>query len=71
MILMLKLKKKNMSYFMSTYDLKRLAKQICFKNPENPSCVDLFLTNLRRVSKMTLSVLKRSSLTFTILHAQF
>ena len=67
MILMLKLKKKNMSYFMSTYDLKRLAKQTCFKNPENPSCVDLFLTNLRRVSKMTLSVLKRSSLTFTIL----
>ena len=71
MILMLNVKKKNMSYFMSTYDLKRLAKQTCFKNPANPSCVDLFLTNLRGVSKMTLSVLKRNSLTFTILHAQF
>ena len=30
-------------------DLKSLTKQpTCFKNPENPSCIDLFLTNRPR-----------------------
>ena len=29
-----------------TYDLKSLIKEpICYKNPENPSCIDLILTN--------------------------
>ena len=31
---------------MSTYNLKSLLKQkICFKNPDNPSCINLILTN--------------------------
>ena len=43
---MLKLKKKNISGFMSTYNLKSLVKQkICFKNSDNPSCIDLIPTN--------------------------
>ena len=34
---------------MSTYNLKSLVKQkICFKNPDNPSCIDLILTNSPR-----------------------
>ena len=35
--------------FMELYDLKNLVKEkTCFKSVENPSCVDLFLTNCRR-----------------------
>ena len=35
-----------MSVFCSTYNLKNLVKELtCFKNVENPSCVDLILTN--------------------------
>ena len=35
-----------MSNFMQLYDLKNLVKEnTCFKSIENPSCVDLFLTN--------------------------
>ena len=35
-----------MSNFMQIYDLKNLVKEnTCFKSIENPSCVDLFLTN--------------------------
>ena len=40
---------KNMSEFMSLYNLRNLVKQkTCFKNPENPSCIDLILTNSPR-----------------------
>ena len=40
---------KNMSEFMNLYNLRNLVKQkTCFKNPENPSCVDLILTNSPR-----------------------
>ena len=71
---MLKLKKKNISDFMSTYNLKSLVKQkTCFKNPDNPSCIDLILTNSPRsfqdsclfetglsdFHKLTTTVLKR------------
>ena len=43
----MKVKEKNISDFMSTYNLKSLVKQkICFKNPDNPSCcIGLILTN--------------------------
>ena len=42
-------KEKNISGFMSTYNLKSLVKQkICFKNPDNPSCIDLIPTNSPR-----------------------
>ena len=35
--------------FCEFYNLKSLIKQpTCFKNPENPSCIDLFLTNRPR-----------------------
>ena len=34
---------------MSSYNLKSLVKQkTCFKNPDNPSCIDLILTNSPR-----------------------
>ena len=37
---------KNLSDFMSVHNLKTLIKQkTCFKNPENPICIDLILTN--------------------------
>ena len=39
-------KGKNISDFMSTYNLKSLVKQkTCFKNPDKPSCIDLILAN--------------------------
>ena len=42
-------KEKNLSNFMSVHNLKTLTKQkTCFKNPENPPCVDLILTNSPR-----------------------
>ena len=42
-------KGKNISDFMSTYNLKSLVKQkTCFKNPDNPSCIDRILTNSPR-----------------------
>ena len=35
--------------FMELYDLKNLVKEkTCFKSVQNPSCVDLFLTNCNR-----------------------
>ena len=35
--------------FCSTYNLKNLViEPTCFKNPENPSCIDLMLTNRRK-----------------------
>ena len=40
---------KNLSNFMSVHNLKTLIKQkTCFKNPENPACIDLILTNSPR-----------------------
>ena len=37
---------KTMLDFSESSNLKSLIKQpTCFKNPENPSCIDLFLTN--------------------------
>ena len=42
-------KEKDISDFMCTYNLKSLLKQkICFKNPDNPSCINLILTNSPR-----------------------
>ena len=42
-------KEKNISDFMSTYNLKSLVKQkTCFKNPDNPSCIDFILINSPR-----------------------
>ena len=63
----------NMSDFLNIYNLRNLVKQkTCYKNPENPSCIDLILTNSHRsfqntnvfetglseFHKMTVSVLK-------------
>ena len=37
---------KNLSNFMSVRNFKTLVKQkTCFKNPENPACIYLILTN--------------------------
>ena len=36
----------NMSTFCEIYNLTNIVKQLtCFKNPSNPSCIDLFSTN--------------------------
>ena len=63
----------NMLDFLNIYNLKNLVKQkTCYKNPENPSCIDLILTNSHRsfqntnffetglsdFHKMTVAVLK-------------
>ena len=46
---MLKLKKKNISELISTYNLKILVKQkACFKNSDKPSCINLILTSSPR-----------------------
>ena len=38
-----------MTEFLNMYSLKNLVSQkTCFKNPENPSCIDLILTNCSR-----------------------
>ena len=59
------IKEKIISDCMSTYNLKSLVKQkTSFKNPDNPSCIDLTLTNSPR-SFQDSSCLKRDSLTFT------
>ena len=40
---------KNMSEFMRVYNLRNFVKQkTCFKNPENPSCIDFILINSYR-----------------------
>ena len=37
---------RSMSEFRDTYNLKSLIRELtCYKNPENPSCIDLVLTN--------------------------
>ena len=44
-----KVEEKNLSNFMSVHNLKILIKQkTCFKNPENPTCIDLILINSPR-----------------------
>ena len=65
---------KNLSNFVSVHNLKTLIKQkTCFKNPENPTCIDLILTNspwsfqsssvfetaLSDFHKLTITVLKQ------------
>ena len=38
-----------MKYFCDNYNLKSLIKQpTCYKNPDNPTCIDLLLTNAPR-----------------------
>ena len=38
-----------MKKFCENYDLRSLVKEsMCFKNPENPSCIDLILTRKPR-----------------------
>ena len=60
-------KEKTFSDFLSTYSLKNLVEQItCFNNPDNSSCIDLTLINLREGSKITV-YLKWDSLAFTSL----
>ena len=43
--------------FCNVYNLRNIVKEpICFKNPENPSCIDLFLTNRPRCFQNTVAV---------------
>ena len=54
---------KKLDTFCSIWNLKRLGKEsTCFKNPNNPSCIDLFLTLLEAFKK--LRCLKLDYLTF-------
>ena len=44
--------------FCETYKLPNLTKHpTCFNNPENPSCIDLLLTN-KRQSSQTITVIE-------------
>ena len=44
----------SMTSFCTLFKLKNIAKEpTCYKNPENPSCIDLFLTNCPRSSHNT------------------
>ena len=46
-----------LSNFMQLYDLRNLVKEnTCFKSVENPSCVDLFLTNCSRAFQNTSAI---------------
>ena len=48
---------KSLDDFMDEFHAKNLVKEpTCFKNPENPSCIDLFLTNNFRCFMKTTSV---------------
>ena len=43
--------------FCDIYNLKNLVKEpTCFKNPDNPSCIDLFLTNRPRTFQCTTTI---------------
>ena len=47
---------KNMSEFMKIYNLRNFVKQkTCFKNPENPSCIDFILINSYRNGSLSFS----------------
>ena len=66
-------KEKNISDFMSTYNLKSLVKKKkkkCLKNPDNPPHIDLILTNSPR-SFQDSSVLETGLPDFHNLQLQF
>ena len=47
----------NLSEFLDARDFKNLVNEpTCYKNPENPSCIDLFLTNSPRSFQNTTTV---------------
>ena len=44
-----------MNDFCNVYNLSNLVKEpTCFKNPDNPSCIDLFLTNSQKCFQSTM-----------------
>ena len=43
--------------FCDIYNLKNLVKKpTCYKNPDNPSCIDLFLANRPRTFQYTITI---------------
>ena len=65
-----------MRNFCNSYSLHSLIKQpTCFKNPENPSCIDLILTNKPRSFQSTCVIEKGLSyfhrLTVSVLKTHF
>ena len=54
------------SQFLHQYESKNLVKdKTCFKNPNNPSCIDLFLTN--KPSRFFFGCRKRTNKTYVIM----
>ena len=50
----MKIEEANMKLFCENYNLKSLIKQpTCYKNPNKPTCIDLILTNLKRIFQST------------------
>ena len=46
-----------MNDFCNVYNLSNLVKEpTCFKNPDNPSCIDLFLTNCPKCFQSTMTI---------------
>ena len=70
------MEEESLSYFCRLYGLTCLIKEpTCFKNPENPSCIDLMLTNRRSCLQNSLTVETGLSdfhkLTVTVLKTSF
>ena len=53
----LAVKNRDMEEFCKNYDLKSLIRApTCYKNPNNPSCIDLILTNSQRSSQSSCAI---------------
>ena len=66
----------HMKFFCETYNLPNLIKQsTCYKNPDNPTCTDLILTNVSRTFQSSCVIETRLSgfhlLTLTIMRKTF
>ena len=57
---------------MYNYDLKRLIKQPkCYKNLDNPTCIDFILTNVPRTYVLETELTDFHSMTLTVLRKMF
>ena len=65
-----------LSRFLEQYDLNNLVKEpTCFKNPDNPSCIDLFITNrpscFQHTTTLSTGLSDFHKMTVTVLRAKY
>ena len=61
-VLMLRIQKPIHSKFLEQYEAKNIMKnKTCFKNPDRPTCIDLFLTNSPHRFQNTMTISTRLS----------